>query len=148
MTGEDIKIIIGAEPETTIKDFLDNIDNDNDYLVVYNKDDEIVSADDYEDTLITTGARVKLVINGTEYDEVRVIIRGDVNQDGQINVMDNAMLTNHILEKTPIEGYQLYAADVVEEDVELEYMIDVKDQGQIIKYIVEKIDTLNGKDGD
>ena len=149
LTGEDIKIIIGAEPETSIKDFLDNIDNDNEYLVVYNKNDAIVSVDDYEDTLITTGARIKLIIDDHEYDEVRVIVRGDFDEDGYADVSDGVIIQNHILRKQFIEGYKLYAADLDEDsEATIDEMIDVTDGYLLDMYILRKINSLNEKDGE
>ena len=142
---EHARIIVGEEPETIISDFLDKIDNPKEYLVVYDKDDNLINSDDYDSTLVTTGTKVKLVINGIEHDEVIAIIRGDLNEDGRVNVMDLSKVSDHILEKELIEGYKLYAADLVEdpEAEEDEFMINVMDQGKFVQYILENIDSLN-----
>ena len=139
------RIIIGEEPNTSINDFLDKIDNPREYLVVYDKDDNIIDSEDYETALVTTGTKVKLVINGIEHDEVIAIIRGDLNEDGRVNVMDLSKVSDHILEKELIEGYKLYAADLVEDEnaEEDEYMINVMDQSKFVQYILENIDSLN-----
>ena len=132
-----------------ISDFLTNIDNDLEYIKVYDKDDQLISPDNYEDTLITTGSKLKLVINDTEHDNVLVIIRGDVNQDGRVNVKDTTLVTSHIIMKERIEDYRIYAADVVEtEGATMENAINVKDKTKISGYVTKKIDSLNEKEGD
>ena len=149
LTGEDIKIIIGAEPKTSIKDFLDNIDNPNEYLKVYNKNDELVSSSDYESTYITTGSKVQLVINDHEYDEVIVVVRGDVNQDGKVDISDRVQVQSHILKQEYITGYRVYAADVVEKSgATLDKAIDISDAVRINSYILKQISSLNEEDGD
>ena len=139
------RIIIGEEPNTSINDFLDKIDNPKEYLVVYDKDGNQIDKDEFDSTIVTTGMKVKLVINGIEHDEVIAIIRGDLNEDGRVNVMDLSKVSDHILEKELIEGYKLYAADLVEDEEapEDEYMINVMDQGKFVQYILENIDSLN-----
>ena len=139
------RIIIGEEPNTSINDFLDKIDNPKEYLVVYDKYGNQIYKDEFDSTIVTTGMKVKLVINGIEHDEVIAIIRGDLNEDGRVNVMDLSKVSDHILEKELIEGYKLYAADLVEdpEAEEDEYMINVMDQGKFVQYILENIDSLN-----
>ena len=134
----DDRIIVGEEPLTNISDFLDKIDNPNEYLKVYDKDDNLIEEDDYEDTIVGTGMKVKLVIDGTEYDEVIVIIRGDINGNGVVDVTDEAIMTDHILGAELIEDYRLYAADLQEDDI-----IDVSDDAKITDYILGAIDSLN-----
>ena len=57
---------------------------------------------------------------------------------------DNALLKNHILEESMLEGYKIYAADVdIDEGAPQEEMIDVSDQKKILDYILEKINSLN-----
>ena len=125
------------------------IDNDSDYIEVYNKDDELVSPDSYDETLITTGSKLKLVINGITHDEVIVIIRGDINEDGRVNITDSTSVVSHILLKEMIEGYKVYAADIVEtEGAPLDEAINVVDNTRIEEYILLKRDSLNEKDGD
>ncbi|MBO4601419.1 MAG: InlB B-repeat-containing protein [Bacilli bacterium] len=149
LTGEDIRIIIGAEPETMVEDFLTNIDNELEFIEVYNKDDELISPDDYADVLITTGAKLKLVINGTTHDEVIVIIRGDISQDGYVDVRDQVSQQKHILGSELITGYQVYAADLFEDnEATIDDVIDVRDNALLDKYILGKTISLNEKEGD
>ena len=75
------RIIIGEDPETSIDSFLDKIDNPRKYLEIYDKEDTLI--EDYE-TMLTTGMKVKLVVNSQEYDEAIVVIRGDIDEDGMV----------------------------------------------------------------
>ena len=145
-TGEDVRIIIGAEPETTIEDFLTNVDNPTEYIEVYDVDDNLVT--DYEE-YVTTGTKLKLVIDNVTHDEVIVIIRGDIDCDGYVDVADNLMLRNHILYVSLLEDYRIYAADLDEDpEAELEDMLDAADKAKLNKYILNEISSLNEKDGE
>ena len=135
------RIIIGANENTTVEDFLAYINNDSEYLEVYNAAGDKVT--DYE-ALITTGARVKLVIDDHEYDEVIVIIRGDIDQDGIIDVSDKLMIKRHILLYELLTDYRLYAADLdYNAEATIDDMIDVSDNLTIAQYILGKIKSLN-----
>ena len=140
-TGDNYRLIIGGEPETTIEDYLTNVDNPIELLEVYDPDGDKIT--DYEE-FITTGCRLKLVIDETVYDEVIVIIRGDIDEDGYVDVADNLMLRNHILYINLIDDYRIYAADL-DEDHEAEYedMIDASDKARLNKYILNEISSLN-----
>ena len=88
--------------------------------------------------------RIKLVIDETEYDEVTIIIRGDLNQDGKVNVLDMTIMKNHILNKKMIDDYRVYAADLVEkEGATMEDAINVLDNTKLKNYILKKSNTLN-----
>ena len=145
-TGEDIKIIIGSPEQVTVSDYIDNVNNDNKYLKVYNRDNELVTD---LDELITTGYTIKLVIDDYEFDSVRVIIRGDVEPDGYIDVSDKLAIKRHILEMEVIDDYRLYAADLDEDpEATIDTMIDVSDNLKLTLYILEKIESLNEEVGD
>ena len=140
-TKEIARIIIGEEPKTKIEDFLSKIDNPAGYLKVYDKDDTLI--EDY-DTMLTTGMKVKLVVNDHEYDETIVIIRGDIDEDGQVQPADNLILKDHLLKKSYITGYKLYAADVDEEEgVLIENAIKPADNNKLMNYLLKKSSTLN-----
>lgn len=137
------KIIVGEEPETTITSFLSKIDNPNENLIIYDKDNNLIDSLNYNSTIVTTGMRIKLVVGGTPYDEVRVIVRGDINEDGKVNTMDLSLITSHILNINRIQGYKIYASNLVDEGSTEEYMINILDQEKLVQYILEKIDSLN-----
>ena len=138
------RIIIGENPETNINDFLDKIDNPREYLVVYDKDGNQIDKDEFDSTIVTTGMKVKLVIDGTEYDEVIAIIRGDIDQDGYVDISDSVTQLNHILYIELIDDYRLYAADVdIDEEAEEDEMIDISDNVKLDKFILGEITDLN-----
>ena len=55
---------------------------------------------------------VKLVVNNRLHDQKTVIVKGDVNGDGDIALLDAVLVLNHYLEKSLLEGPYLEAADV------------------------------------
>ena len=94
---------------TTAKDMKDQLDNDNSKLVIYQAD----GTTEITDTeLVGTGCIVKLIVNGVESDSKVIIIRGDVNGDGEVELFDAADLINHYLDTNPLTGVYLIAGDV------------------------------------
>ena len=136
------RVIIGEEPETTIDNFLGKLDNPVQYLKVYNSSDQQIND---TSVLLKTGMKVKLVVNNQEYDEAIVIIRGDIDEDGLVEPADNLLLKDHLLKKSYITGYRLYAADLDEEDgVLIENAITPTDNNKLMDYLLKKSSTLNG----
>ena len=73
------------------------------------------------------------------YDEAIMVVRGDVDGDGVVNVTDYMIVLNHALELEEIEDQiKFYAADV-----EIDNMINVTDYIKIMDYALENLDTLN-----
>ena len=134
-----VKIVIGSEPNTYISDFIDEIDNDISNLKIYDKDNNLIDSSLYDTLLLTTNMTLKLVINDITYDEAVVIIRGDIDGDGIVDVTDESLIMDHILEISLINGNSMYAADLEEDEI-----IDVSDDSKIMDYILEIVDTLNG----
>jgi uncharacterized repeat protein (TIGR02543 family) len=128
------RIVIGAEPNTTLIDFKDNMINPNEFIKIYDLDNNELLDDD----IVKTGLIIKLEINGTVYDEAIMIVRGDIDGDGIISVSDEAMLTDHILSISVIDDYRFYAADIEEDE-----LLDVVDDSLITDYILGIIDSLN-----
>jgi hypothetical protein len=87
LVSVDFSYVIGANDKTTIDSFLDNFDNNRDNLCIY-KANEL-----YEDysAYVGTGMIIKLVINGHEYDELTIIIRGD---NGTVDKPGNGIITS------------------------------------------------------
>ena len=128
------RIVIGAEPNTTLIDFKDNMINPNEFIKIYDLDNNELLDDD----IVKTGLIIKLEINGTVYDEAIMIVRGDIDGDGIVSVSDEAMLTDHILSISVIDDYRFYAADIEEDE-----LLDVVDDSLITDYILGIIDSLN-----
>ncbi len=89
-----------------------------------------------------TGQIIRLVYNDIVVDEAIMSVRGDINGDGYINVMDDIAIINSITDANPIDpitDYARFAAADLEEDD----FINVVDEIKILNYITERIDSLN-----
>ncbi len=133
--SDTYRIVIGAEALTTIGEFKDNMLNDNEYIKIYDLDNNELTDDD----IVMTGLIIKLEINGVVHDEATMVVRGDVDGDGIINVSDLLGLINHIRENTLITEYPKFAAANVDEDE----ILNVSDQLKLNNYLRENIDSLN-----
>ena len=137
-TNEDqsvTRFIVGADAGTLISEFKENMDNPNEYIKIYDLDNNEVSDDD----IIKTGLTIKLVIDGNIYDEATMVVRGDMDGDGIVNITDLLQVKNHIQELTLIEDpIRFIAANVVTDDI-----LNVSDQLKLSNYLNENIDTLN-----
>ena len=63
-----------------------------------------------------------------------MVVRGDVDGDGLVNVTDLAPVEWHILEdeRDYLEGYYKDAVDLDGDGI-----VDVRDEGKLMKYILE-----------
>ena len=128
------RIVIGAEPNTLISEFKANMTNPAEYIKIYTSEGEEVTDDD----IIKTGLVIKLEYNDRVLDEAIIILRGDIDGDGLIDVTDEAYLMDHILEIALIDDYKFYAADFNDD-----HLIDVTDESYLMDYILEIRDSLN-----
>ena len=129
------RIVIGAEPETTIGEFKDSMLNPNEYLKVFDQDG--IELED--DEIIKTGQTIKLVYGQNTMDEAFIVIRGDVNGDGYITLTDQLAVNEVYLEFSNFDSYpMLKAADVVEDDT-----INLQDALDIQEYYLEFKTSLN-----
>ena len=115
-------------PKTTIEDYLNGYTNEKTMLKVYDKEDNLV--EDYTE-IIKTGMKVKLEYGNVVYDEVKVIVLGDIDENGLINVTDQTIIQNHIVGISIIDDYRIYAMDLSLDD-----KINVTDQVEHIKYLI------------
>lgn len=134
---EDVtdRIIIGAEDGTYISEFKDNMLNPNEYIKIYDKDGNEVE----DSEIVRTGLTIKLEYNGIVLDEASMVVRGDVDGDGFVNVSDYISVLNHALSLEKVEDYISFAAGDVEED----NMLNVSDYIKIMDYALRNIDSIN-----
>ncbi|WP_208454243.1 dockerin type I repeat-containing protein [Acholeplasma laidlawii] len=71
--------------------------------------------------------------NGNITDRVHVVLKGDINGDGRVNVMDQTTLINHLNRKQPILLSNLLAADTTGDG-----KINVLDQTALINHLNSK----------
>ena len=129
------RIVIGAEDGTLISEFKANMLNPDEYIKIYDENDNEVLDDD----IVKTGLTIKLEYNGLVLDEAKMVVRGDVDGDGFVNVTDYIAVLNHALALEDIEDYASYAAGDVEEDD----ILNVTDYIKIMDYALGNIDSIN-----
>ena len=81
---------------------------------------------------------IKLIINDVVYDELVIIVRGDMNGDSYITVADQTTIKNMILGKAEKTFVALKAADVT-----LDEMVTVADMTKVKNFILGKETSLN-----
>ena len=62
-------------------------------------------------TLITTNSRIKIVAPSGDTKEFTLAVKGDVNGDGEITILDLLQVQKHLLNSTQLTGARLKAAD-------------------------------------
>ena len=122
------------EEWTTLGEIKEKLLNEESTIKIYNEENKELE----ESEIVKTGERIKVEIEGEICDEAIIILRGDINCDGEVNVTDKTIIKNHILSKEEIIDYRKYAADVVEDNE-----INVSDNTKLGNYLLGKIITLN-----
>ena len=127
--------VIGIEPDTNMSIFKDNFLNDNELLKLYDKNNQLIEEDS---KLVGTAMTLKLEKDGYVYDEVKVIVRGDLNYDGKVNGADQLTMDNFIVKIVKFDGYQQLAADITKDG-----KVNGADQLSMDNYIVKILKKLN-----
>ena len=131
----DYEYITGMDEKVTLSEFINNIDNESSTLELYNAESTKIT--DLSE-IVKTGQVIKLVINCIVYDVLYIVLMGDLNCDGKINVSDKVILQDHILLKNKITDYRKYGMELIGDD-----KINVSDNVKLGEYILKKIKTLN-----
>ena len=98
--------ITGLDPDVKAEEFLSNLQVENATLKLVGEDDAEVTG------RLATGNRIELYdADGALYITYKIVIYGDTNGDGLINVLDMIKVNRHILELSALEGCYLEAAD-------------------------------------
>lgn len=87
-----------------LKANLANIDAN---IHIYSGNNEV-----YDGCIITTGMKVKLIVNSKEKDVLNIVVRGDSNGDGKVSITDYTLIRLDILELKNLAGVFLTASDV------------------------------------
>lgn len=133
--NREVGYVVGMEPYTTVEDFLSNFKNDRETLQVYDAEDANLVSDETE---IKSYYIIKLVINGTVYDELKLVILGDADGDGYITVSDANMIRNYIAGRTKFSVFEAAATDI-----DLDTYSTVTDVNFILNYIAGRVKSLN-----
>ena len=124
---EDNKYIDLIDVGTTIDEFKNNIDLNDGYTV------DVEYKSDTGENLIYTGGKTRIYKDGELYAEYTNIIRGDVNGNAVIDIIDYIRIMKHIMEEIVLEGEFFKAADVTQENG-----VDIIDYIRIMKMIMEE----------
>ena len=85
---------------------------------------------------LATGYKL-IITKGAEKREFVLVVKGDINGDGDANFNDILQVNKHRLNKVRLTGAHEFAGNVNKDDV-----VDFKDILQINKFRLKKIDTL------
>ena len=118
---------------TTALELKYQLDNPNEYLEIVNSDETSVISDS---DIVATGYIVKLMINGEEKDRKTIVIKGDVNGDGVIDISDSIGILGHYLNgensSKALTGAYFVAGDMVEDSE-----IDISDAISALQYYLK-----------
>ncbi len=133
--NRDDNYIVGMEPNYKLDDFITTFDNDLTMVHFYDKENNLIS----DLTALTSSyMKVRLEKDDIVYDELEVIVLGDVNGDGKINVGDKAMINNHILMISLLSDYPFIAANINGDGA-----VNVGDKAILNNYILMIISSVN-----
>lgn len=105
----DSNIISGIAQNSTVESLFQNIFiNTDTQLQIKNSDGVLLS----EQSIVGSGATVDVLINGTSDKKFTLIIYGDTNSDGSVNITDLTAIKGHILKLSSLEGVDFIAADM------------------------------------
>lgn len=128
----DDKYITKIQPKTTVMEFKIAIETNATEIKIYNKNNETIN----DDEKIGTGMKVELK-NGNETKTFTVIVRGDINGDGETDFTDILKINQARLNKIILEEMYSIAADVTEDG-----KVDFIDIVKINKFRLHKIDEV------
>ena len=95
------KIAVGTNASTLLGGI-----NENRYVKIFSGEQEITG-----EGLVGTGMVVKLMDGDTVKSSVTVVVTGDTNGDGKINITDMLAIRAHILQKGELSSAAAQAAD-------------------------------------
>jgi len=100
-------LIKNVARNTDLAQFVANLGNDAANLHVYKAD-----GTELTEGIVGTGMQVALLTEGVETDRLTLVVKGDVNGDGKIDITDYTRLRYEVLHLQPLEGAYLAAGDV------------------------------------
>lgn len=115
---------------TTGLEMKNQLDNENEYLEIWTAD-ESRQVEDSEK--LATGMIVKLIIDGEEKDRKLIVIKGDTNGDGEVDLFDAVEILNHYLERDFLTDSYLEAA-YANDDAN----VDLFDAVRILNHYLER----------
>ena len=117
------------ESKTTIKELKENVSTNATEVKIYDKDQVVQD----ENEILKTGMRLELNLEN-EKETYIIVVNGDLNCDGKVNILDMVVMNKHRLNKKILEGEYLVAGDVTGDN-----KINIRDIVKVNKYRLNKI---------
>ncbi len=128
---ETNKYILDIKDKTSLESFLTNIETSG-TVTIKNKDNEEKSNED----LVATGDTIKIDL-GTRSITYTLVVKGDVDGDGDVTASDAYKVLQHSIELRKLEGVYLLAGQINgSED------LTAQDAYKILRYSIDIIDNL------
>ncbi len=128
---ETNKYILDIKDKTSLESFLTNIETSG-TVTIKNKDNEEKSNED----LVATGDTIKIDL-GTRSITYTLVVKGDVDGDGDVTASDAYKVLQHSIELRKLEGVYLLAGQINgSED------LTAQDAYKILRYSIDIIDSL------
>lgn len=121
---------------TTVKTLLEAL-NEKDYVKIYDKNNKLLE----NTAVVGTGMKAVLMDGSEKVKEYQIVVTGDTNGDGKINITDMIAVKAHILKKETLTGASAKAADVNSSGADGK--INITDFIRIKAHILKK-DTIKG----
>ena len=123
--------ILDIKDKTSLESFLTNIETSG-TVTIKNKDNEEKSNED----LVATGDTIKIDL-GTRSITYTLVVKGDVDGDGDVTASDAYKVLQHSIGRKPLEGVYLLAGQINgSED------LTAHDAYKILRYSIDIIDSL------
>ena len=132
---DDEDYTIGSNPNTNIESYKNGFKNNSENLVLYDKDNNKI---DDNSQFIGTSMTVKLEENDVVYDELKIIVRGDITKDGKVDLTDQISLVNYVGKISTFDNDQLKASDLTKDG-----RVDLTDQIKLVNYVGKIITDIN-----
>lgn len=123
--------ITRISPETSIEEFLNNLDTNATSKIIYNADN--TEQNDLSE-LVKTGMTIKLSKQGYQDINLTLVVIGDIDGNGKVTATDLAAINQHILKDIELQNAQFLAADISDDK-----NITATDLAAMIQIILKEI---------
>ncbi|MCM1053582.1 MAG: hypothetical protein NC483_06390 [Ruminococcus sp.] len=128
-------IVYGAEPKTTIKEFINNFENEEKLLSIYDKNGELIT--DYS-RYIGSYMTIKLIDNEEEKDSLTVVVKGDFDGNGIVENSERIYINYYLLGRV---NTSFLAKQIG--DINLDGKVTISDVLGLVNYLVDDTNSLN-----
>ena len=123
--------ITRISPETSIEEFLNNLDTNATSKIICNADN--TEQNDLSE-LVKTGMTIKLSKQGYQDINLTLVVIGDIDGNGKVTATDLAAINQHILKDIELQNAQFVAADISDDK-----NITATDLAAMIQIILKEI---------